>query len=33
VNWVATVLEVGVRDCIPVGVEGRTWEGMKKLYR
>jgi hypothetical protein len=33
VNWIATVLEVGVRDCVPVGVEGSTWEGMKKLYR
>jgi hypothetical protein len=33
VNWIATVLEVGVRQCQSVGVERQTWDRVKQLYR
>jgi hypothetical protein len=33
VNWIATVLEVGVEVCIPTPVERRSWGGLKNLYR
>lgn len=33
VDWVATVLEVGVRECKPVGVQQSSWDRVKRLYR
>ena len=33
INWVATVLKVKSGACVRVGVEPRTWGGMKDLYR
>jgi hypothetical protein len=33
VNWVATALEVGVRDCAPVSTEADSWGRIKSRYR
>ena len=33
VNWIATVLEVGVGECAPTPVEPSTWGRVKSTYR
>jgi hypothetical protein len=33
VNWIATVLEVGVHSCEPTPTRGSTWGRIKSLYR
>lgn len=33
INWLATVLEVGVGNCAPVPTQGTTWGKIKTLYR
>ena len=33
IDWVATVLEVGVRECAPVSTEPSNWGSVKQMYR
>jgi hypothetical protein len=33
INWIATVLEVGVQNCQPTPTESRSWGQLKSLFR